>query len=289
MPVEVDAFYRIDHRLIALVMVALLLAACEIGYRLGLARQSAPDSLRTLMTGIGGAMLGLLGLLLGFALTMAISRWDERRDIIIEEANAIGTLSLRAGLLEEPLGGQLREALRAYTKARVALGGSRDRPGVLHTALGESEDIHAVIWSVVERSNVPSVTNAALASLISSANELIDLHELRLASLQNQLPSALFYLLIPLAALSVAHRSLIANSPGSRISASSALRIRTAKTSLRLEIYGNNNTSPCMDWIRYSGDHHNRCYEAWSVNQSVFIDERYIRHGEKNHARRCCC
>jgi len=204
MPVEADAFYLIDHRLIALVMVVLLLSACEIGYRLGLARQDAPDSLRTLMTGIGGAMLGLLGLLLGFALTMAISRWDERRDIIIKEANAIGTLSLRAGLLEEPLGGRLREALHAYTEARITLGGSRDRPDVLHTALSESEDIHAVIWSVVERANVPSTTNATLASLISSANELIDLHELRLASLQNQLPSALFYLLLSLAALSVA-------------------------------------------------------------------------------------
>ena len=204
MPVEVDAFYLIDHRLIALVMVVLLLLACEIGYRQGLARQGAPDSLRTLMTGIGGAMLGLLGLLLGFALTMAISRWDERRDMIIEEANAIGTLSLRAGLLEEPLRGQLRQALRVYTEARVALGGSRDRPGVLHAALGESEETQVVIWSVVERSNVPSTANATLASLISSANELIDLHELRLASLQNQLPSALFYLLISLAALSVA-------------------------------------------------------------------------------------
>ena len=53
MPFDTNAFYLIDHRLIALVMVALLLAACEIGYRLGVAGQSAPDSLRTLMTGIG--------------------------------------------------------------------------------------------------------------------------------------------------------------------------------------------------------------------------------------------
>ena len=96
MPVETNAFYLIDHRLIALVMFALLLVACEIGYRLGLALQSPPDSLRALMTGIGGAMLGLLGLLLGFSLSMAIARWDDRRDIIIQEANAIGTLSLRA-------------------------------------------------------------------------------------------------------------------------------------------------------------------------------------------------
>ena len=103
MPLELPAFYLIDHRLVALVMIALLLAACEIGYRRGLANVGAPDSLRALMSGIGAAMLGLLGLLLGFALSMAIARWDTRRDVIVDESNAIGTLSLRAGLLEEPL------------------------------------------------------------------------------------------------------------------------------------------------------------------------------------------
>jgi len=166
-PVRADAFYLLDHRLIAFVMVALLLAACEIGYRLGLARQAASDSLRTLMNGIGGAMLGLLGLLLGFSLSMAIARWDTRHEIIIEEANAIGTLSLRAGLLGAPLRDQLREALRAYVEARIELGGSRERPDVLRAARNDSEDIHAEIWSVVERANVPSTTNAILGSLIN--------------------------------------------------------------------------------------------------------------------------
>jgi hypothetical protein len=64
-PIDLPAFYLIDHRLIALVMLALLLASCEIGYRLGLAREGAPDSLRALMSATGAAMLGLLGLLLG--------------------------------------------------------------------------------------------------------------------------------------------------------------------------------------------------------------------------------
>ena len=50
---DVGAFYLIDHRLIALVMVAVLVAADEVGYRLGLAKLGAPDSLRTLMSGIG--------------------------------------------------------------------------------------------------------------------------------------------------------------------------------------------------------------------------------------------
>ena len=203
-PLEIPAFYLIDHRLIALVMVALLLAACEIGYRLGLANAGAPDSLRTLMSGTGAAMLGLLGLLLGFALSMAIARWDTRRDVIIDESNAIGTLSLRAGLLEDPLRGRLREELRAYSDARIALGGSRSDPDALRKARRESEALHVAIWSVVESANRPTTANATLASLISSANEVIDLHELRLASVENHLPPALFLLLLALGAVSVA-------------------------------------------------------------------------------------
>ena len=117
MPLDLPAFYLIDHRLIALLMLALLLASSEIGYRLGLAREGAPDSLRTLMSGTGAAMLGLLGLLLGFALSMAIARWDSRREVIVDEANAIGTLSLRAGLLEEPSCAQGIPKLRQQSAA----------------------------------------------------------------------------------------------------------------------------------------------------------------------------
>jgi len=203
-PLDLPAFYLIDHRLIASVMLALLLAACEIGYRRGLADAGAPDSLRTLMSGTGAAILGLLGLLLGFSLSMAIARWDTRRDVIISESNAIGTLSLRAGLLEDPARGRLREALRAYSDARIALGGSRNRPDELRAARRESEALHVVIWSVVESANRPTTANATLASLISSANELIDLHELRLASVENHLPPALLLLLLVLGALAVA-------------------------------------------------------------------------------------
>ncbi len=139
---DVSAFYLFDHRLITLGMLALLLAACEIGYRLGFASEGAPESLRALMSATGAAVLGLLGLLLGFALSMAIARWDTRRDVIINEANAIGTLWLRAGLLEEPPRRELREELRAYQEARVALGGSRTRPDALRKARLESEALH---------------------------------------------------------------------------------------------------------------------------------------------------
>ena len=198
-----QAFYLMDHRLLALAMVVLLVAAGEIGYRRGWVRLQSKESVRSLMSGTGAAMLGLLGLLLGFTLAMAVSRWDERRDVIVDEANAIGTLWLRAGLLEAPLRDELRDVLQKYTDARITLGGSRDDRAALRAARSESELLHASIWSVVEHANQPGQSNAVLSSLITSANEVIDLHELRMASIENYLPAALFMLLFTVAAVSV--------------------------------------------------------------------------------------
>ena len=196
-------FYLIDHRLVTLVMVALLVASGEIGYRRGFRGRKSKESIRSLMSGTGAAMLGLLGLLLGFSLSMAVSRWDARRDVILSEANAIGTLWLRAGLLEEPLRGDLRDTLRTYADDRIALGGSRGDRAALDAARSKSESLHASIWSVVERANQPDRSNAVLTSLIIAANEVIDIHELRLASIENYLPALLILLLLAVAAVSL--------------------------------------------------------------------------------------
>ena len=135
---------------------------------------------------------------------MAISRWDERRDVIVSEANAIGTLWLRAGLLEEPLRGELRDTLRHYTDARIRLAGSRGDLAALRATREESEALHAPIWSAVERANQPGTSNAVLSSFIAAANQLIDLHELRMASLENFLPSAFVLTLLAVAAVALA-------------------------------------------------------------------------------------
>lgn len=198
------SFYLIDHRLLALLMVAVLAVACEIGYRAGSRRQGSPESLRSLMSGIGAAMLGILGLLLGFTLSMAIARWDSRRDVIVSESNAIGTVWLRAGLLDEPLCGELRNTLLEYTETRIALGGSRSDLDSIVVAQEQGEELHERIWSVVERANQPDTSNAVLSTLVVAANDVIDLHELRIASIENFLPATLILLLPAIAAVAVA-------------------------------------------------------------------------------------
>jgi hypothetical protein len=195
------AFYLLDHTLIALIMLVVLVIAIEVGYRAGTRKRDMPEADRSLMSGIGAAMLGLLGLLLGFTLAMAIGRWDERRDIIVHESNAIGTLWLRAGFLEDPLREQLRKTLNEYTDARIVIGGARDDLETWRAARSKSEMLHTEIWSTIEHAYNADLAPPIIASLINAANELIDIHEMRLASIENYLPVSLLLLLLMVSAV----------------------------------------------------------------------------------------
>ena len=73
--------------------------------------KSANDEVQVLSTA-----LVLLALLLGFTFSMALSRYDERRGQVIQEANDIGTAWLRAGLYDSDAARQLQAKLHAYAR-----------------------------------------------------------------------------------------------------------------------------------------------------------------------------
>jgi len=79
----------------------------------------------TIRTDIGtltGAALGLLALLLAFSFSLALSRYDARRTLVLEEANAIGSTANFALMLPEPARKPIHKMLRAYTEVRIGLG-----------------------------------------------------------------------------------------------------------------------------------------------------------------------
>src|ERR1700674_5727591 len=87
----------------------------EAGYRLGPPQRRASAEEKEAPVGaIVGATLGLLSFILAFTFGMAASRFDARRQIVVEEANAIGTTYLRAGLLPDGRGVKARKVLREY-------------------------------------------------------------------------------------------------------------------------------------------------------------------------------
>lgn len=183
--------------LIALGLFGGLFLATEAGYRFG-RRQKRGEADRGQAGAVQGALLGLLGLLLGFSFAGASSRFIERQQLIVREANTLGTAYLRAELLAEPHRGELKAVLREYTDVRLALGYELDR--------GRAEEIgrrmtalHARLWSAAR---IGAEMNPAITmAILPPVNEIIDQYGERRAALRRHLPPLVVGLLIASAAL----------------------------------------------------------------------------------------
>jgi len=107
--------------LIAIGLIAGLIAAHEIGFWLGSLTRSADEPFDRQVGLVRTSTGALVAFLVGFAFSGAASRFVDRVDIVVKEANALGTAYLRADAIAEPQRGELKAALKEYTADRVAL------------------------------------------------------------------------------------------------------------------------------------------------------------------------
>jgi hypothetical protein len=183
-------------------LFALVLLALETGFRAGRRVKADADPKAGAQIGaIQGAMLGLLGLLLGFSFAAAGSRFLERQDLIVAEANAIGTSYLRADLLDQPARSELRAALQEYTSYRLQLS-TRLRSGLGPETAAAFERQHASIW-LAARTGVAARPEFAEV-VLPPINEVIDLHAVRMAAGKKHLPPPVMGLLIACSVLAIA-------------------------------------------------------------------------------------
>jgi hypothetical protein len=95
--------YGTNQLLISAVLMALLVLAAQVGYRTGAKPAfTMSDVGKSHLSTIFGGILGLLALLLGFTFAMSLSRYEHRKQLVTQEANALGTAYLRSQLLPEP-------------------------------------------------------------------------------------------------------------------------------------------------------------------------------------------
>ena len=101
-------FFSLNTVALITVLILIVGGAAAIGVVLGERIRSRTERNNEPIGVVQGALLGLVGLLLAFGLSMAVGRYENRRALVVEEANDIGTTYLRAQLLAEP-----RERLRS--------------------------------------------------------------------------------------------------------------------------------------------------------------------------------
>src|SRR4051794_3349497 len=114
-------FFRLTSIELGLLLFAVLLGATGLGIFLGHRVRHLSESLKEPFGILQAALLGLVGLLLAFALSLAVSRYEDRRTNVVDEANAIGTTYLRAQTLSEPVRSRSLDLLIRYTRTAIRL------------------------------------------------------------------------------------------------------------------------------------------------------------------------
>lgn len=194
-------------------LLAGALLAGEVGYRLGRHYGPRDETFSKQLNMISGATFALLAFLIGFSFSGAATRYVDRLDLVVKEANALGTAYLRADALPQPARGELKEALRQYTASRLELLTAKDRPTVL-ALLTKVGAHHERLWDIALRGTDgnPQLMLVVLPSL----NDVIDLHTTHLSAAHRGIPTAIMVTLLVSTALALALASFANGQVGRR-------------------------------------------------------------------------
>jgi hypothetical protein len=191
-------FYRLDPFLISLIYMGVLVATSEIGLwvKKGRSKDSQDTIEKSDIALILGSVLTMLALLLAFTYSMAENRFETRRQLVIEEANAIGTTYLRAKTLPEPRSSEIQHLLRQYAALRVEIGDkvSGDME-TIREIRNRTTKVNDVLWSHAA-AIARETQNPVISIFLQSLNEMIDLREKRWAAFNNRVPSSIYIVIV---------------------------------------------------------------------------------------------
>src|SRR6478609_8518942 len=146
----------------AVVLSAGILVLLEIGRRAGVRRIAEEGETASKgLSAIEGAVFGLLGLILAFLFSGALTRFDERRHLVVEEANDVGTAWLRVDLLPADAQPAMRDLFRRYLDSRIEIYRKLPDLDAAKAELGRSQGLQAEIWKLAVPSSQATGTTSA--------------------------------------------------------------------------------------------------------------------------------
>jgi len=178
-----------------------VLAFWEIGYRFGhrvtgVEKPETEQSITTLVS----IIVGLVVFLLAFTFNMAAGRFQDRRDVLIEDVNAIGTTYLRTETIAEPERSKIKALLRQYVDDRMDLVVTSD----LDAWMTKTNDLQNELW--LQTAAAMQKDRSPVAAVFETAmNEMFDMHTKRITiGLQHRIPDSIWLALYALLTLGIA-------------------------------------------------------------------------------------
>ncbi len=181
-----------------------MLVLLEVGRRIGARRLAEdPEGAEAGVGTVEGAVFALLGLLIAFTFSGAATRFDTRRQLIVEETNDIGTAYLRLDMLPVEAQPALREKFRGYVDTRLEVYRKLPDMAAVQEEMAKANRLQVEIWQQsIAASRAPGASAAAPMLLLPALNAMIDITTTRTMAGQIHPPMIIFALLFGLALVS---------------------------------------------------------------------------------------
>jgi hypothetical protein len=177
-----------------------MLLLTELGRRLGQRRLARNlEGARAGLGAVEGAVFGLLGLLIAFTFQGAASRFDMRRALIIEEANAVSTAWARLDLLPVATQLPLRDLFRRYLDARLAVYQQKPELAAVRVALEKSNGLQQEIWTAATTACRSDEGRGVAMLVLPPLNAMFDITTARTMAVLHHPPLIIFGSLFALA------------------------------------------------------------------------------------------
>jgi hypothetical protein len=187
-------FFRLSTWELWLIIAAVVMGFMALGYLTGRFLRIHAETLREPVGIVQGAFFALVGLILAFGLTLAIGRYDTRRTAVVDQANTIGTTYLRAQTLAEPVRSRSLQLLRQYTDASLALSHAVPTTGRFARVVARQDVLQRRLWGLAGDALRGAPQDSAPRLYVETLNQMIDQQTVRVAALNNRIPSAVLAL-----------------------------------------------------------------------------------------------
>jgi hypothetical protein len=197
-------FFSLSSWQLALIILGVVGLATLAGHVGGRYLREHSHILREPYGILQGALLGVVGLILAFGLSLAVGRYEDRRAATVSEANAIGTTYLRAQLIAEPARTESLDVLRRYTDLALEVSNEVPNGSAMRRTTAEQDLLQRQLWALAGQAIASAPTDSAPRLYVDSLNATIDQQSVKLAALNNRVPGAVLGLEVVGAAIAVA-------------------------------------------------------------------------------------
>ena len=198
------------------VTIIIMVVAVEVGHRLGDAvHRRSEDEKEPPVSAKMAAILGLVAFMLAFTFGIVTNRYDSRKELVRNEANAIGTAYLRSDFMSEPDRGTTKKLFREYLDTRIAAAKSHNLDQI-QKAMDDSDRVQHQLWDMAVVNAFKDMNSDVAALYIDALNQVIDIHALRVAvGVQARIPTGIWlvlYMLIILGMIGIGYQTAIGGS-----------------------------------------------------------------------------